>query len=34
VKDALIGILRERHEPDAWAFLLAKARALAEGEGV
>lgn len=32
-KDCLIGLLRERHDPDAWAAILAEAKARSEGEG-
>ncbi|MEI7601185.1 MAG: hypothetical protein WCJ41_17935 [Aestuariivirga sp.] len=33
VKDCLIGILRERHDPDEWASLLVEAHMRCEGEG-
>jgi hypothetical protein len=33
MKDALIGVLRERHHPEAWAAVLAEARLRCEGEG-
>ena len=33
MKDALIGVLRERHDEDAWAAVLAEARLRSEGEG-
>lgn len=32
VKDALIGILRERHDSETWDGILAEARARSEGE--
>ena len=32
VKDALIEILRERHDPEVWADLIAAARARSEAE--
>lgn len=34
LKDALIGILRERHDPEAWAAILAEAQARSEREGL
>lgn len=33
LKDALIGILRERHDADTWNRILAEAKARSEGEG-
>jgi hypothetical protein len=33
MKDALIGVLRERHDPEAWAAVLAEARLRCEWEG-
>ncbi|MFN4143982.1 hypothetical protein [Aestuariivirga sp.] len=33
MKDALIGVLRERHDEEAWAAVLAEARLRSEGEG-
>ena len=33
MKDALIGVLRERHDEDAWAAVLAEARLRSKGEG-
>ena len=33
MKDALIGVLRERHDADAWAAVLAEARIRSKGEG-
>jgi len=34
LKDALIGILRERHEPETWDGILAEAQARSEREGL
>lgn len=34
LKDALIGILRERHDPETWDGILAEAQARAEREGL
>ena len=34
LKDALIGILRERHDPDTWSGILAEAQARSEREGL
>lgn len=34
LKDALIGVLRERHDPASWDSILAEARARSEGEGM
>lgn len=34
LKDALIGVLRERHDPDTWSDLLAEAQARSEREGL
>ena len=34
LKDALIGILRERHDPETWSGILAEAQARSEGEGL
>ena len=34
LKDALIGILRERHDPETWEAILAEAQARSEGEGL
>ncbi len=34
LKDALIGILRERHDPETWSGLLAEAQARSEREGL
>lgn len=34
MKDALIEILRERHDPEVWAELLAAARARSEAGGL
>ncbi|MEC7259021.1 MAG: hypothetical protein VXW58_14505 [Pseudomonadota bacterium] len=34
LKDALIGILRERHDPDTWDGILAEAQARSEREGL
>ena len=34
LKDALIGILRERHDPEAWSGILAEAQARSEREGL
>ena len=33
-KDALIGVLRDRHDPETWDDLLAEARERAKGEGL
>ena len=33
MKDAVIGVLRERHDEEAWAAVLAEARLRSEGEG-
>ena len=33
LKDALIGVLRERHDEEAWPAVLAEARLRSEGEG-
>lgn len=33
LKDALIDVLRERHDEEAWATVLAEARLRCEGEG-
>ena len=33
LKDALICVLRERHDEEAWAVVLAEARLRSEGEG-
>lgn len=33
LKNALIGILRERHDPETWNRILAEAKARSEGEG-
>ena len=34
LKDALIGILRERHDPETWEAILAEAQARSEREGL
>ena len=34
LKDALIGVLRERHDPEAWTDILAEAQARSEREGL
>lgn len=34
LKDALIGVLRERHDPETWDSILAEARVRSEGEGM
>ena len=34
LKDALIGVLRERHDPETWTVILAEAQARSEGEGL
>jgi hypothetical protein len=34
LKDALIGVLRERHDPDTWSSILAEAQARSEREGL
>ena len=34
LKDALIGILRERHDPETWESILAEAQARSEREGL
>lgn len=34
LKDALIGILRERHDPESWNGILAQAQARSEREGL
>ena len=34
LKDALIGILRERHDPEIWRNILAEAQARSEREGL
>ncbi|WP_354689926.1 hypothetical protein [Lentibacter algarum] len=34
LKDALIGVLRERHDPDTWSGILAEAQARSEREGL
>ena len=34
LKDALIGILRERHDPETWDGILAEAQARSEREGL
>ena len=34
LKDALIGILRERHDPDTWSGILAEAQARSDREGL
>ncbi len=34
LKDALIGVLRERHDPDTWNGILAEAQARSEREGL
>jgi hypothetical protein len=34
LKDALIGILRERHDPESWNGILAEAQARSEREGL
>lgn len=34
LKDALIGVLRERHDPETWSDLLAEAQARSEREGL
>ena len=33
-KDALIGVLRERHDPETWDGILAEAQARSEREGL
>jgi hypothetical protein len=33
-KDALIGVLRDRHDPETWDNILAEARERAKGEGL
>ena len=34
LKDALIGVLRDRHDPETWSGILAEAKALSELEGL
>jgi hypothetical protein len=34
LKDALIGVLRERHDPETWTDILAEAQARSEREGL
>ena len=34
LKDALIGVLRERHDPETWSGILAEAKARSEREGL
>ena len=34
LKDALIGVLRDRHDPETWSGILAEAQVLSEGEGL
>lgn len=34
LKDALIGVLRERHDPETWSGILAEAQSRAEREGL
>ena len=34
LKDALIGVLRERHDPETWDGILAEAQARSEREGL
>lgn len=34
LKDALIGVLRERHDPETWGGILAEAQARSEREGL
>ncbi len=34
LKDALIGVLRERHDPKTWSGILAEAQARSEREGL
>ena len=34
LKDALIGVLRERHDPETWTSILAEAQARSEREGL
>ena len=34
LKDALIGVLRERHDPETWSGILAEAQARSEREGL
>ena len=34
LKDALIGVLRDRHDPETWSGILAEAQALSEREGL
>ena len=34
LKDALIGVLRERYDPDTWSSILAEAQARSEREGL
>jgi hypothetical protein len=34
LKDALINVLRDRHDPDTWQCILAEAQARAEREGL
>jgi hypothetical protein len=34
LKDALIGVLRERHDPETWNGILAEAQARSEREGL
>jgi hypothetical protein len=34
LKDALIGVLRDRHDPETWSGILAEAQARAEREGL
>ena len=33
LKDALIGVLRDRHDPETWSGILAEAQARSEREG-
>ena len=34
LKDALIGVLRERHDPETWSAILAEAKARRDREGL
>ena len=34
LKDALIGVLRDRHDPETWSGILAEAQARSEREGL
>ena len=34
LKDALIGVLRDRHDPETWSGILAEAQVLSEREGL